>query len=70
MNSDYHVSKPYDRAIWKGGEIIGTVCLSRTDADAANKLSGAVFYIGFTEEERILLRNGTFEELKKAGFLD
>ena len=46
MNSDYHVSKPYDRAIWKG------------------------FYIGFTEEEHILLRDGTSEELKKAGFLD
>ena len=67
---EYHVSKPYDRAIWKGGDIIGYVKCSRIEADAHNKIASAIFYLGFTEEEHRILNYGTDEEIRESGFLN
>ena len=67
---EYHVSKPYDRAIWKNNDIIGYVKCSRIEADAHNKNPSAIFYLGFTEEEHRILNHGTEEELRESGFLN
>lgn len=65
----YHVSIPYYHDIWKGGDIIGSILINRIDADAFNDRKDAPFYIGFTKEEHEILRNGSDEELRSAGFL-
>ena len=65
----YRVDMEVDRPIWKDHEIIGTISMSRIDADRYNNMANAKVYYGFTDEEKRLLNKGTADELRAAGFL-
>lgn len=64
----YTIKSVVKRPVWKNHEVIGQVFMSREDADFLNEIKGIGVCFGFTEEEKMILQNGTEKELKEAGF--
>ncbi len=62
----YHISKPYNRPVWKNHKIVSHVTMSRIEADKLNGIQKEVYY-GFTDEEFRILETGSRTELIDTG---
>ncbi|MCR5238101.1 MAG: hypothetical protein K6E34_12970 [Lachnospiraceae bacterium] len=67
--TEYRTDIAVERPVWKDHEIVGTITMSRIEADRYNSRKNAEVYYGFTDEEKRLLNYGTEDELRAAGFL-
>lgn len=67
--TEYRTDIEVERPVWKDHEIVGTINMSRIEADRYNSRKNAEVYYGFTDEEKRLLNLGTEDELRAAGFL-